>query len=135
MLPPRLSIVTLGASDIDSLREFYLRLGWERARPDAAGFTLLALDGCLLGLWDVASLAADAGVDVPAEGGGFRGVTAAIAVATAAEVDPALAAAQEAGATITKPAHDTPWRGRSGYFADPEGHAWEVVYVPGMLPN
>jgi uncharacterized glyoxalase superfamily protein PhnB len=74
------------------------------------------------------ALAADAAV--PADGGGFSGVTLAHCVASRETVDTTLAAARAAGATIVKPACDAEWGGYSGYFADPDGFLWEVAWNP-----
>ena len=87
------------------------------------------LGGAALALYGHDDLAADAlrpAVLAPA----FRGVTTAINVASADEVDAALAAAAAAGATIAKPGQRAEWGGYSGYFADPDGHLWEVAHNP-----
>jgi uncharacterized protein len=55
-------------------------------------------------------------------------------VRTAAEVDAVMATAQRAGATIVKPAQSTFWGGYAGHFADPDGHLWEIVFNPALLP-
>jgi uncharacterized glyoxalase superfamily protein PhnB len=73
--------------------------------------------------WD--DFADDAGV--PAGGSGFRGVSLAYVVRTEEGVDAVLADAERAGAEIVKPPQRTTWGGYSGYFADPDGHLWEVV--------
>jgi uncharacterized glyoxalase superfamily protein PhnB len=68
--------------------------------------------------------------NMTSEGSGFGGVTLARNVASKAAVDAALAAAKEAGASILKPAHEAFWGGYSGYYADPDGHPWEVAHNP-----
>ena len=71
-------------------------------------------------------------LDVPDEvgGRGFGGIALAYNVREKAEVAAALADAEAAGATVLKPAEDNFWGGHSGYFADPDGHPWEVAWNP-----
>ncbi len=87
--------------------------------------------GTILGLFGWNALAEDANLPAasPAE---YRGFTLAINVETEEDVERALAAAEAAGATILKPATRADWGGLSGYFADPDGHAWEVAWNPGF---
>ena len=82
----------------------------------------------VLGLYGREALAEDAGV--PAAGSGFAGFTLAHNVATEVDVDRVLAAAVAAGATLVKPGQKVFWGGYSGYFADPDGHLWEVAHNP-----
>jgi uncharacterized protein len=124
----RLSMVTLGVVDLERSRRFYERLGWRRGNASAE-IVFFQLGAMILGLWPRQLLAEDA--RVPDRGGGFDGVTFGYNVRTRPEVDTVLAEAQQAGATILKPAQDMFWGGYSGYFADPDGHAWEVGWNPG----
>jgi uncharacterized glyoxalase superfamily protein PhnB len=90
---------------------------------------LFVLRGGLgLALYPRHLLAEEAGL---ADRGGFGGVTLAYNVDSVAEVDEVLRAAVAAGATLTAPASEKPW-GYTGYFADPDGHPWEVAYVPSL---
>ena len=73
-------------------------------------------------------LADDAGV--PADGAGFSGITLARNIREPADVERLLAIADAAGGRITNPAQDAFWGGRTGYFADPDGHLWEVAWNP-----
>ena len=84
--------------------------------------------GVVLGLYGRAGLAEDVGV--PEEGSGFRGVTLAHNVSSDADVDRVLDEAVQAGATLVKPGQKVFWGGYSGYFADPDGHLWEVAHNP-----
>ena len=84
--------------------------------------------GVVLALYRRKPLADDA--NIPSEGSGFGGATFARNVGSKAEVDAALDVAKTAGAAILKPAQEAFWGGYSGYFADPDGHPWEVAYNP-----
>jgi len=127
-LPPRVSLVTLGVEDLARAIAFYTALGWERVgEEDAVAFFRTA--GPVLALWSTESLADDAQVD--GTRGPFDGIALAINVESEAAVDEGLAVAVAAGATLLKVAERVFWGGYSGYFADPDGHAWEVAYNPG----
>lgn len=87
--------------------------------------------GTWLGLFGYDDLAADIGVIAEAPTT-YRGITLALNFNNEEEVDEALSGAVSAGATLTKPAERAEWGGYSGYFADPDGHAWEVAFAPGF---
>jgi catechol 2,3-dioxygenase-like lactoylglutathione lyase family enzyme len=123
----RLSLVTLGVADLDRSRRFYEALGWQRHGAHAE-VVFFQAGGMVLALWSRESLAADARLS-PA-GSGFRGMALAYNTRTREEVDAVLAEARAAGATLPKPAEDAFWGGYSGYFADPDGHLWEVAWNP-----
>jgi len=126
----RLNIVTLGVRDVPASRAFYERLGWKASSVGAPAIAFFQCGGTILALYGKADLAKDAGL--PAEGGGFGGVTLAQNVRGKAEVDAVLAGAQKAGGRILAPAEDKFWGGYSGYFADPDGYPWEVAWNPGF---
>jgi uncharacterized protein len=124
---PAVNVITLGVRDLARAKRFYADgLGWS-TRVEDENWIVFPLTGGATELalypWD--DLADDAGVS--AEGRGFRGVTLAYVVRAADRVDAVLAEAESAGATIVKSAQRTSWGGYSGYFADPDGHLWEVV--------
>jgi catechol 2,3-dioxygenase-like lactoylglutathione lyase family enzyme len=123
----RLSLVTLGVADLDRSLRFYEALGWTRdnQNPEVVFFQL---NGMVLALWPRKNLAADA--KLSAEGSGFGGIALAYNARDRAEVDAVLAEAERAGARILKPAEEAFWGGYSGYFADPDGHPWEVAWNP-----
>lgn len=123
----RVSLITLGARDIDALAAFYTALGWARVdSPD--GVVAFDLIGQTLGLYPLAALAEDIGMSVDELGNGR--MTLGHNVATKEEVAPLMALAEKAGARILKPAQDVFWGGHHGYFADPEGHIWEIAHNP-----
>ena len=124
----RLSIVTLGVADIARARGFYEALGWAASRSSNDQIVFFQLAGMALALYGGDDLAADARV-APGAAGAAR-ITLAHNAHDRAEVDALLAAAERAGATILKPAEDASWGGYSGYFADPDGHAWEIAWNP-----
>lgn len=124
----RLSVVTLGVADLERARRFYEDgLGWRRANRHAE-VTFFQIGGAVLALYSRAALAEDA--RVPQEGSGFGGITLAYCTRTREEVDAVLRQAEAAGAKILKPAQEVFWGGYSGYFADPDGHPWEVAWNP-----
>ncbi|MET0183117.1 MAG: VOC family protein [Caulobacterales bacterium] len=125
----RISLITLGVRDLPRARAFYQAMGFTPAGGDehVCFFQLGPLGLSLFG-WN--SLADDA--KIPAQGEGFRGVSLAYNVRTKEEVAPILADAARAGGRIVKPADDVFWGGHSGYFADPDGHLWEVAWNPGF---
>lgn len=125
---PRVSLLTLGVRDLARSRAFYEALGFVASSSSTDGVAFFRAGGVVLGLFGWAELADDAGV-APA-GDGFRGVTLAHNVRERADVAPALAAAEAAGGRIVTPAHDVFWGGHNGYFADPDGHLWEVAWNP-----
>jgi catechol 2,3-dioxygenase-like lactoylglutathione lyase family enzyme len=128
-VPSLLDIVTLGVSDVQRAAAFFERLGWSRCGSSQNEIVWFRTSGSYLGLFGRADLAHDASVDdqdLPR----YRGVTLAMNVADHADVQPTLDRAVEAGATLVKPATKMEWGGTSGYFADPDGHLWEVACNP-----
>ena len=130
VLPARLSIVTLGARDMDTLRRFYRSLGWPELPDGDDTWTGFLLGGVLLALFPMDDLTAEAAPGSPPPTG-WSGVTLACTVDTRDEVDLAFAAAVAAGATAVAAATDRPWGGRSAFIADPEGNRWEITWGPG----
>ncbi len=127
-MEPRVSLITLGVADMARSRAFYEKLGFKASSAGGGQVTFLQAGPMALCIWTRAELAGDVGVaDSPV---GFRGIAIAHNVRVKEAVDATLAEAARAGATITKPAHDADWGGRSGYFADPDGHLWEVAWNP-----
>ena len=128
-MEPRISIITLGVTDLPRAVEFYRDgLGLNLYDENTESIAFFQNRGTWLALYPRQALAADVGID--AEGSGFSGVTLAHNVRSREEVDALLDEAVAAGATLVKPADDTFWGGYSGYFADPEGYLWEVAWNP-----
>jgi catechol 2,3-dioxygenase-like lactoylglutathione lyase family enzyme len=123
----RLSLVTLGVSDLGRARRFYEALGWRSGAAPDDDVVFFRAGGTVLALWGRAELAEDSGVE---DGGGWGGVTLAHNVRSPEEVDAVLADAERAGATITRAAGPAFWGGYTGVFTDPDGHAWEVAHNP-----
>lgn len=131
--PVALTVVTLGVADVAQSARFYTALGLRR-RMQATGNTVAFFEagGAVLALYPWDDLAADAELAVEPRPAAFRGVTLAWNQSAPDAVDRALARALAAGATLLKPARPTSYGGYSGYFADPDGHCWEVVCAPGI---
>jgi catechol 2,3-dioxygenase-like lactoylglutathione lyase family enzyme len=130
-IPGVLSLVTLGVQDVPAATRFYEALGFELSSASVEGeVSFFRTAGGLLGLYGADDLRRDALAGEPAAPGAFRGVTLAVNVGSRDEVDLALATAAAAGARIAKAAQATEWGGYHGYFADPDGHLWEVAHNP-----
>ena len=123
----RVSLVTLGVSDLARARAFYEALGWSTGAEPGDDVVFFQSGGMILALWDRAKLAEDSGVADP---GGWGGVTLAHNVRSPAEVDAVIAEAEAAGATIARHGAETFWGGYSGCFVDLDGHPWEVAHNP-----
>ena len=124
----RLSLVTLGVRNLALSREFYRRLGWKESPASNDDVAFFQCGGMVCALWSREALAQDAGVK--ASDSGFANISLAHNVRSKADVDATLAEAERAGATILKRGVATFWGGYIGYFADPDGFAWEVTWNP-----
>ena len=124
----RVSLITLGVANLGRSLRFYEALGWKRGNADA-GVVFFQLPGFILALWSRC-------------GAGGGRAARPTTVASAASRLPTMRARatrwtafwprrRQAGARLLKAAHDTFWGGYSGYFADPDGHPWEVAFNPG----
>jgi len=122
----RLSLVTLGVSDLGRAKAFYEALGWQGQQP-SDDVVFFQAGGMVVALWGREQLAQDSTIE---DMGGWGGVTLAHNVRSPEEVDAVLADAERAGATIGRPGAPTFWGGYSGVFVDPDGHPWEVAHNP-----
>ena len=127
MTPQRVTLITLGVADLDRAKAFYAALGWSPAE-ETESIVFYQLNGQILGLFGRAALAADQGrPDAPL---GTGAMTLAQNFATETEVDSAFAKALAAGAIKLKAPEKVFWGGYSGYYADPDGHVWELAMNP-----
>lgn len=127
-MEPRITIITLGVSDLERSIHFYHRGLKFPLKGEPEGIAFFELRGTQLALYPIEGLAEDA--QVPAEGRGFKGFSLAHNVNSPELVDRVLQEAVDAGATLVKPGQEVFWGGYSGYFADPDGFLWEVAWNP-----
>lgn len=125
----RITLITLGVSDLARAKRFYEALGWRGQEVEETVF--FQAGGLGLVLWSREKLARDCGLE-PQGAGGFGGIALAHNVRSEAEVDALLAAVRRAGGTITKPAATNAIGFYSSAFVDPDGHAWEIAHNPGF---
>ncbi|WP_353194550.1 VOC family protein [Pusillimonas noertemannii] len=138
-MKPRLSVITIGVDDLERSLRFYrdgLQLPTEgiigeQFEHGAVAFFDLQ-PGLKLAIWPRTSLAHDAGIAPGAPSA--TEFSLGHNLASKEEVDATMAQAKAAGAHIVKPAQDTFWGGYAGYFQDPDGHLWEAVWNPQLLP-
>ncbi|MCE9575108.1 MAG: VOC family protein [Deltaproteobacteria bacterium] len=132
-MEPRVNVITLGVSDLERARRFYQdALGFPMSTAGNEHIAFFRLGPIVLALFGRDALADDAGLakTPPPAPGAFPGFTLAHNVRERDDVDRVLATVERAGAAILVAAHDAFWGGRSGYFADPDGNAWEVAWNP-----
>ncbi len=127
-LPSRINLVTLGVDDVAVATRFYQQLGWQISSASNDSITFFHSAGTVLAIFGRTALAQDA--HVPCTEVGFRGVTLAQNFASEQEVDAAFRHAIDCGAKMIKQPQKVFWGGYSGYFADPDGHLWELAYNP-----
>jgi len=134
-MKPRITVLTLGVDDLQRSLEFYRDglglptqgiFGGEFEYGAVAFFNLNA--GLILAIWPRASIVKDTGI--PLGKASATEMTVGHNVASKEEVDTVMGQAKKAGAVIVKPAQTTFWGGYGGYFQDPDGHLWEVVWNP-----
>ena len=123
----RLSLITLGVSDLPRARAFYEALGWHtKAAPDD-DVVFFQANCMVVALWSREQLAEDSAVE---DSGGWGGITLAYNTRSPAEVDQVIKEARSAGGTIAREPGETFWGGYSAIFCDPDGHPWEVAHNP-----
>lgn len=127
----RLSLVTLGVQDLSRARAFYESLGWKASTASCEQVCFFQTGSMAIALYPMDALLTDAGMtDTNPRPGG---ITLGINVVVREEVDRELAVMLACGATLLQAATDTAWGGRTAYFADPDGHPWEITWAP-MFP-
>ena len=125
-----LSLVTLGVSNLERSIGFYETLGFRRKVQATEGVGFFQAGACAISVFPSAELARDANVAFEGMSENFRGVALAWNCHSKADVNAVIKRARSAGAMIRKAAQDAFWGGYSGYFADLDGHLWEVAYNP-----
>ena len=115
----RISLVTLGVTDLARARSFYEAMGWGGAQQPDEEVCFFQAGGMVLGLWTALG------------GHGAPGIELAQNVRAPEEVAVVLAEAEQAGGKIVRPAARAEWGGMSGAFADLDGYVWEVAHNPG----
>jgi uncharacterized protein len=123
----RVTVITLGVTDLARSRGFYEALGWRSGASPADDVVFFQAGELVVSLWDRARLAEDSCVE---DSGGWGGVTLALNVSSPEEVDAVTEEARAAGATIGREPAETFWGGYSSVFIDPDGHPWEVAHNP-----
>lgn len=123
----RLSLITLGVSDLARSRGFYEALGWHSNAAPGDDVVFFQANGMIVALWDRVKLAEDSGVEDP---GGSSGFTLAYNVNSPEDADVVADEVRAAGGTITREPGKTFWGGYSFAFTDPDGHPWEVAHNP-----
>lgn len=119
----RISLVTLGVTDLNQARSFYETMGWTGAQQPDGEVCFFQAGGMVFGLWTALG------------GHGAPGIELAYNVRRPEDVAVALADAERAGGTIVRPSVSAEWGGTTGAFADPDGYVWEVAHNPGWTVN
>jgi catechol 2,3-dioxygenase-like lactoylglutathione lyase family enzyme len=138
-MKPRITVLTIGVDDLERSLAFYSSLGLPTKGIVGREFehgavAFFDLEGGLkLAVWPRASLAHDTGRPVSPRSA--TELSIGHNVRSEQEVDAVMREAEQAGASIVKPARKTFWGGYAGVFADPDGHLWEVVYNPALIPE
>jgi predicted lactoylglutathione lyase len=124
-----ITLITLTVADIAKATRFYESLGFAKSKSESQdAVSFFRAGGIVLSLWDREAQIQDANAGTLWDGNG--GIVVAQNVGSAAEVDAMLAKAKAAGARILKPGTKIAWGGYNGYFADPDGHLWELAHNP-----
>jgi catechol 2,3-dioxygenase-like lactoylglutathione lyase family enzyme len=130
-MQPRITLITLGVSDLKKLRDFYQNaFGWTPLPMSDDNVVFFQLNGLLLSLFPDHALAEDAGV--PAKGSGFKKFSLAHNLRSEKEVDDLINELESKGVTIVKRPQKVFWGGYSSYVSDPDGNLWEIAHNPFM---
>jgi len=126
----RITVITLGVADVARARRFYEALGWKASDVSTDGIVFFAAGGPALCLFGRPALARNAGVEDP--GAGFAGITLTYHVRRQEEIYRIIGKVKAAGGTVLKAPEKVPWGGYAAWFADPDGHPWEVTWSPNV---
>jgi predicted lactoylglutathione lyase len=124
----RMSLITLGVADVEAATAFYEKFGLRKSSASQDSVSFFQLGPTVLGLFGRDDLTKDGNAASVWSGNG--GITLAQTLRSEAEVDRLMAHAEAIGATILKSPQRAFWGGYHGYFADPDGHVWEIAYNP-----
>jgi len=127
---PRLTVITLGVTDLARATDFYRAVLGTSPNTSYEGVAFIELPGTWISLYPIDKLAEDISPEIPHNRGLFSGITLAHNVRTREDVIAVMDRAGAAGARIVKEPRETFWGGFSGYFADPDGYHWEIVWGP-----
>jgi len=131
VMEQRISLITLGANDVELLTQFYVDIfGWQRLPISNEDISFFQLNGFQLGIFGRQALAEDA--QISASGSGFKGFSLAYNLESQAAVDTLFEELKSQNVTIRKEPEEVSWGGYSGYIADPENNLWEIAYNPYM---
>ena len=127
---PRITILTLGVSDLNKATKFYEDVLGIPPNTSYEGVTFIELPGAWISLYPLEKLAEDISPEVPVTRRGFSGFTLAHNARNKDDVIAIVKRAQSAGARVVKEPQETSWGGFSGYFADLDGYYWEIAWGP-----
>lgn len=127
---PRITIITLGVSDLDESTKFYKSVLGTSPNTSYNGVTFIELPGAWISLYPLENLAKDISPDVSTSQRDFSGVTLAYNARSKEDVISIVERARSAGACVVKEPQETFWGGFGGYFSDPDGYYWEVAWGP-----
>lgn len=122
-----MSLITLGVKDLERSRRFYAKLGFTEAAASDGDVVFYNMGGCALGLFPLDTLLKFEGIGTPPSPGA---ITLAYNTRTREETDTVMRLFLDAGGTLLSAAHEYPWGSYSGYVGDPDGHPWEISYLP-----
>ncbi len=124
----RITVITLGVTNLQRSVRFYEELGWKRSDKSTGDLIVFDMPGILFALYPIEELADD--VTIPHEPSRFSGIAIAHNTYSEEEVDKIMALVEKHGGSIIKPPQKTSWGGYSGYFADLDGYIFEIAYNP-----
>ncbi|WPU63927.1 VOC family protein [Peredibacter starrii] len=127
-MEPRISLITLGVSDLARSKKFYEALGFPTTWSEEKGVVFFKTSGTALSLFPLKELVKDIGDNREAKFPAFSGITIAHNTKEKHQVDEVMALVEKAGGKIVKKPQEVFWGGYSGYFTDPDGHMWEVAW-------
>ena len=129
----RISLITLGVTDLARSRAFYAALGWKEKWAECPDIAFFQLSGQVLGLFPLAALLNEQ--EMPGAAPAPGGITLGLNVRTREEIPALCAAFEAAGGKVLRNPSETPWGSFTAYAADPDGHPWEFTWLPAYPLN